>query len=278
MTKGLHHRAECYGKKLPLYQEFSYAEDSPGLITDFLKKRVKKLDIVDAGCSFGKILTTVAKEVKSAKGIDKSAEAISAAQRLASERSLYQDICNSLSQLPRDGDSKKEPLASENKNHTGLLTSTVANHDRETVSNRVVEYLCEDLTNLSLPSSTIDLVYASWVLGTITQLEERKQALDELIRITRRNGAIICIENAPGGEFEYIRGRSDDDRRTWEYNSWLRHQGFQSTTQITTYFEFSSLERAQSIFSQIWGHAAAGKVTSHQIEHPVEIFELNIDT
>ncbi len=225
MSSGLHQGAECYDKELSLYEEFAYAEDAPGYVTQYIQRRVAHLDIVDAGCSFGKILNSVAAETKSAIGVDKSPQAITAAR-------------------------------------INCATAAVA-----------AEYRCEDLQNLSIPSKSVDLVYSSWVLGTILDVDARARALSELVRITRSGGSILCIENAAGGEFESIRGRDQKDARTLQYNSWLEANGFRRVTRIETHFEFSSLESARRIFRNIWGEAAAQRVTTRRILHPVEIYE-----
>jgi ubiquinone/menaquinone biosynthesis C-methylase UbiE len=228
MSSGLHQGAECYDKELSLYEEFAYAEDAPGYVTQYIQHRVAHLDIVDAGCSFGKILNSVASVAKSALGVDKSPQAIAAAKSYCEAAGV------------------------------------------------AAEYRCEDLQSLSIPSKSVDLVYSSWVLGTILNVDARARALAELDRITRSGGSIICIENAAGGEFESIRGRDPQDARTLQYNSWLEINGFRRVTQIETHFEFSSLESAQRIFRDIWGEAAAQRVTTRRIRHPVVIFEKDV--
>lgn len=228
MTSGLHQGAPWYTEGLSLYEEFSYAEDIPGHITHYLKERVTDLDVVDAGCSFGKLLHSIAKGTKSAVGVDKSPQAIA--------------------------------VARSNRANAGLS----------------VDYYCEDLQDLSIFSSSKDFVYASWVLGTILDTTSRARALAELIRIVRHGGSILCIENATGGEFEFIRGRDTTDTRTIEYNSWLEDQGFCPIMQIDTYFEFASLAKAKEVFQGIWGSTAAQKITSKRIEHPIVIYEKSV--
>ena len=136
-----------------------------------------------------------------------------------------------------------------------------------------VELSVEDLTDLSLEDSSVDITFSSWVLGTILDVNLRKRALNELIRVTKSDGKILLIENSPDGEFEMIRGRTVEDGRTTGYNNWLIKSGFKELFTTETYFQFYDLSQAHFIIEKIWGGAAASRVSSSKIRHPITIFE-----
>lgn len=103
-----------------------------------------------------------------------------------------------------------------------------------------------------LGDNTVDLIVSPWVLGTVTDLEERNKCLNELKRVLRPGGEIILIENEGGCEFEYLRGR-DKDFRTSTYNQWIRDNGFTRNEVIDIYFNFTNLDRAKKCFLEIYG-------------------------
>jgi hypothetical protein len=83
------------------------------------------------------------------------------------------------------------------------------------------------------------------------------------------------VENDIGGEFEKIRGRFPDMRRTAEYNDWLQECcGFKLLKTIKSYFQFESAFEAQEVFRAIYGADAAARVNGAQIEHNVVLYML----
>lgn len=134
------------------------------------------------------------------------------------------------------------------------------------------QFICSNLSKIPLEDNSVDLVVSTWVLGTITDIEERNNALNELKRILKHNGQIILVENAENSEFEKIRGR-DKDNRTKDYNDWILANGFMLDNMINTYFEFNTLETAKKCFEIIYGNKIASRIVSNRIEHKINIYK-----
>lgn len=131
------------------------------------------------------------------------------------------------------------------------------------------ELICSNLSKIPLENNSVDLVVSCWVLGTITDLEERNKVLKELKRV---GSTIILVENATNSEFEMIRDR-DKDNRTKDYNDWILSNGFVLDETIDTYFEFKSFEECQKCFEVIYGSEVASRIKDKRIEHKINIYK-----
>jgi len=134
------------------------------------------------------------------------------------------------------------------------------------------EFICSNLSKINLESNKVDLIVCSWVLGTITNLEEKNKCINELKRLLKSNGTIILIENDEDSEFEEIRNRTKDTR-TRDYNNWILSNQFNIDKQINTYFIFDSIEEAKKCFDVIYGKEIASKINNNKIEHKIVIFK-----
>ncbi len=141
-------------------------------------------------------------------------------------------------------------------------------------TNKRSKFICSNLSKIPLDDGSIDLIISSWVLGTITDIEERNNVVCELKRILKSNGIIILVENSENSEFEIIRGR-DKDTRTKEYNDWILENDFILDCKFNTYFKFKSLEEAKKCFEVIYGSKIASKIASDKIEHKIDIYKFN---
>ena len=135
-----------------------------------------------------------------------------------------------------------------------------------------VSFLCSSAESINLPDESVDAVISTWVLGTILDEKRREKATREAERVLKRNGKIFLVENDIGGEFEAIRGRYPDIRRTKRYNDWLESRGFRPIKRFETYFEFDSVREAKQIFCSIWGKLAADKITDKKINQRIVIY------
>lgn len=134
------------------------------------------------------------------------------------------------------------------------------------------EFICSNLSKINLESNKVDLIVCSWVLGTIIDLEERNNCLNELKRLLKSNGTIILIENDENSEFEEIRNRTKDSR-TRDYNNWILSNKFKIDKQINTYFIFNSTEETKKCFEIIYGKEIADKINNNKIEHKIVLFK-----
>ena len=132
--------------------------------------------------------------------------------------------------------------------------------------------ICSDLANIPLEDKSIDLIVSCWVLGTITNINERNTVLKELKRVLKDNGQIVLIENAENSEFEIIRNRNKDNR-TRDYNNWILNNKFSLDKEINTYFQFNSLNEAKKCFEVIYGNEISSKISNNKIEHKINIYK-----
>ena len=139
-------------------------------------------------------------------------------------------------------------------------------------SNNNSIFICSNLSKIPIDSNSIDLIVSAWVLGTITDTNERIKTLNELKRVLKQNGQIILIENAEHSEFEQIRGR-DKDTRTRDYNNWILNNGFILDNMINTYFKFKTYQESKKCFEIIYGSDVSLKVKSKIIEHKINIYK-----
>ena len=140
---------------------------------------------------------------------------------------------------------------------------------RKKIKKDNTELICSNLSTIPLKDNSIDIAVSCWVLGTITDLEERNKVLNELKRVSN---TIYLVENAEGSEFESIRGR-DKDNRTKDYNNWILSNGFILDTTINTFFEFKTYDECYKCFNVIYGEEVASKIKSNKVEHKINIYK-----
>ena len=133
-------------------------------------------------------------------------------------------------------------------------------------------FINSSLDKIKLDNNSVDLIISTWVLGTITDIEERNRCLDELKRILKPNGKIILVENDVNSEFEEIRNRTSDSR-TRDYNNWILSNGFIVDKRLETYFSFKSIDEAKKCFEVIYGKIISDKINDKKIEHKIIIFK-----
>lgn len=129
-----------------------------------------------------------------------------------------------------------------------------------------------DAASIPLPDQHVDMVFSSWGLGAVIEDEKREKILNEVFRVLKPTGKVILVENDIGGEFETLRDRFPNSKRTSDYHNWLRSKGFELSNRVESYFQFSSARQAQKCFSKIWGFEVGAKVNQRQIVHRIGIF------
>lgn len=164
-------------------------------------------------------------------------------------------------------------LETNSKKYIGIdLSSDQLKKAKLKSTNSNTKLICSDLANIPLKDNSVDLIVSCWVLGTITNIDERNVVLNELKRVLNANGKIILIENAENSEFEIIRNR-DKDSRTRDYNNWILSNGFILDKEINTYFQFNNLNEAIECFEVIYGEEISSKITNNKIEHKINIYK-----
>ena len=141
------------------------------------------------------------------------------------------------------------------------------------VKSNNVQFICCSAENIPLPENSIDVIISTWVLGTILEVDRRNKVLDEMKRVLKKDGSIYLVENDIGGEFEEIRNRFPNIKKTKDYNDWIEEHNFICENKFKTYFKFENDNQAKEIFSNIWGEDIGKKVTSKIIEQNVIIYK-----
>lgn len=144
---------------------------------------------------------------------------------------------------------------------------------KEKVERDNVQFICCSAENIPLPNNSIDVIISTWVLGTILEVGRRNKVLDEMKRVLKKDGSIYLVENDIGGEFEEIRNRYPDIKKTKDYNDWIELHDFICDNKFKTYFKFDNENQAKKIFSNIWGENIGKKVKSKIIEQNIIIYK-----
>lgn len=162
----------------------------------------------------------------------------------------------------------------ETTKYYGLdLSNEQLNIAKEKVKDSNVEFICCSAENIPLPDNSVDVIISTWVLGTILEIDRRSKVLEEMKRVLKKDGNIYLVENDIGGEFEEIRNRYPNIKKTKEYNDWIESNGFKIESQFKTYFQFANCEEAKNIFSNIWGEDIKDKIKSNIIEQNIIIYK-----
>lgn len=153
------------------------------------------------------------------------------------------------------------------------LSDQQLNIAKRKVDSNSVEFICCSAENIPLPDNSVDIIIATWVLGTILELDRRNKVLAEMRRVLKGNGSIYLVENDTGGEFEKIRNRYPNIQRTKEYNDWIEGNGFSCYNKFETYFKFNDKDQAKNVFSNIWGNEIGDKVNKEIIKQNIIIYK-----
>ena len=153
------------------------------------------------------------------------------------------------------------------------LSDQQLNIAKRKVYSNSVEFICCSAENIPLPDNSVDIIIATWVLGTILELDRRNKVLAEMRRVLKDNGSIYLVENDTGGEFEKIRNRYPNIQRTKEYNDWIEGNGFSCYNKFETYFKFNDKDQSKNVFSNIWGNEIGDKVNKEIIKQNIIIYK-----
>lgn len=153
------------------------------------------------------------------------------------------------------------------------LSDQQLNIAKRKVDSNSVEFICCSAENIPLQDNSVDIIIATWVLGTILELDRRNKVLAEIRRVLKDNGSIYLVENDTGGEFEKIRNRYPNIQRTKEYNDWIECNGFSCYNKFETYFKFNDKDQAKNVFSNIWGNEIGDKVNKEIIKQNIIIYK-----
>ena len=162
----------------------------------------------------------------------------------------------------------------ETTKYYGLdLSSQQLNIAKRKVNSNLAEFICCSAENIPLPDNSIDVIISTWVLGTILEIDRRNKVLKEMKRVLKKDGNNYLVENDIGGEFEEIRNRYPNIKRTKEYNDWIESHRFICENRFETYFKFKDKEQAQKVFANIWGEHIGNKVNNDTIKQNIIIYK-----
>ncbi|UVO53343.1 class I SAM-dependent methyltransferase [Sphingomonas sp. SUN039] len=107
---------------------------------------------------------------------------VGAAKRLTTGRSVGIDIWSARDQASNDAE---RPLE---------------NARREGVAERV-EVLTADMRDLPFPDGSFNVILSNWVVHNVDDVAERRNALAEMVRVTRPGGSILLTDIVNHGEY-----------------------------------------------------------------------------
>lgn len=136
-----------------------------------------------------------------------------------------------------------------------------------------VELINGSAGELPMAANSMDFVFASWVIGSIHDIQLRKKITEEVCRVLRKNGDFYIVENDVGGEFKDLIEEGFGDEKTRIKLDWLEESGFEKVKSIKTYFEFESLAEAKKVVEIIWDKSIAAKVKKNKIGHNIVIYK-----
>lgn len=87
--------SKSYHEEAHVYERFSQVEDTPGMISDYLKPLVKGKDVLDLGCGTGKYLLPLAPFAKHYTGLDISSDQLAIARAKAAGLQNVDFLCSS---------------------------------------------------------------------------------------------------------------------------------------------------------------------------------------
>lgn len=152
------------------------------------------------------------------------------------------------------------------------LSKDQLNIAKQKVNGDNVEFICCSAEDIPLPNNSIDVIISTWVLGTILEIDRRNKVLQEMKRVLKKDGNIYLVENDIGGEFEKIRNRYPNIKKTKEYNNWIEIKGFICLDKFETYFKFENKEQAKKVFGNIWGSKIEEKIQNKIIKQNIVIY------
>lgn len=100
----LHSDSEVYYVSSEIYEEFSKAEDSLNIISDFLKNKVQNKEVLDFGCGTGKFIKELAPLCKSYIGMDISENQLQIAKEKSKESNIKL-VKNANNKIPLESNS-----------------------------------------------------------------------------------------------------------------------------------------------------------------------------
>ncbi len=138
-----------------------------------------------------------------------------------------------------------------------------------------VEILKTKESQLQIPDQSVEVIFSSWVIGSIQDLKVRYDVLNEFKRVLKPGGSIYLLENDVGGEYKELTGGSEANKRTVSKLKWLSDHGYSEEVKIDTEIEFKNHEEAVSVFAQVWNKEAADKIKGKSIQVNLVIYSFH---
>jgi len=136
-----------------------------------------------------------------------------------------------------------------------------------------VKIVQNSINKIPLESNSVDIVFASWVIGSIHNLKLREKTINEIKRVVKKENSIYIIENNIGGEYKEVIEEGYGDEKTEIKLKWFEDNGFKRVKSFKTYFEFEDLESARKIFGSIFGEEITSKIKNKKILHNIIIYK-----
>ncbi len=123
---------------------------------------------------------------------------------------------------------------------------------------------------IPLPNNSVDVVFSSWALSAMNFIDKREKALKEIFRVLKKGGECILVENNFKGNLQRVFGYNPNPYE-FNYQYWLKENGFKIVKRIKTYFLFKSLADAKSSMSAIFRNQVSSRIVDKKVIHEVVI-------
>ena len=166
-------------------------------------------------------------------------------------------------------------LASHSKLYFGIDVSSAQLKlaKQKSKGNKKVKIIKNPTAKIPLESDSIDIIFSTWAICSIHDLNLRKNIINEMKRVLRKDGSIYLITNDVGGNYKKIVEENHGDDKTKAKFKWLENNGFEKVDSFQTFFEFESLDSAKEIFESIFGKNISSKIKTKKISHNIVIYK-----
>jgi ubiquinone/menaquinone biosynthesis C-methylase UbiE len=141
------------------------------------------------------------------------------------------------------------PISSKAKFVYSLDTSEKAlSVLRKKAKNKRIKTLKGTFGNIPLPNESVDIVLSTWAFPSHSS--NRESDLKEILRVIKRGGKIIVVENYPGGEYHFIKKKflSNPGKHCENTNRWLLSKKFKRKV-VEVLVDLHSKKHIEKVFT-----------------------------
>ncbi len=135
-----------------------------------------------------------------------------------------------------------------------------------------VKFCVGDAKKLPFGNGEFDCAISTWGVCSMASNEEKKEALDEMMRIVKKGGRVYIIEADPFDDFNRIR-ESAYHVKSLKVIKLILDKGFKFKDKINSYFYFDSAKEAKELFKYFWGDYSSSRIKSRRLDQEIVVLE-----